>query len=270
MMLKKPVVTAVDVLFRFTTVTKERMIGWNSLRQYHAPRTTATTTKLFLVGRTMGIIVQNWENNMSPQRRTFAALMDDKNENSGKERAITSSESYIGVVKLWLKGKGFGFLTARIGTLPEKDFFVNQASFVIPSSVVPSNENEPAVAISGGDSTLSPTLRKGERVRFRILTHSNGLQKAVHVTWVDGEPFTPLRKGYLSRVHARAKTVMGDEIYKMLRTNNVNQDPERLLQQIYNAYQEADEEISNAERKISEFGMKLEDFPLEKTEPLID
>lgn len=277
LMMKIQVMAATDGIFRRSATAKRIMIGggWNLLRQNHSATGTTTSNTPSLINGTIGIVAkkccyyQNLPNNKqqlyaSQRHRTFVSSVDDSTKKSKNEGTVTSTNSFTGVVKLWDQSKRYGFITARIGAL-SKDIFVNGSS--LSSSVkrkvseveVEADQEQVADANPSLDLNPSPILLKGEPVRFRIRTESNGLQKAVDITLIDGQPIPVLRDRYLSNVHNRAKMILGEKIYELLK-NNTSNDKEALLKEIQSFYNEAAERIALAERKIVALGMKVEDF----------
>lgn len=277
-MMKMPVAVVADGFLRSTAKTT-RMIGggWNLQRQYRAAITTTTTRSLVngtisQLCHSMNFSCEKLQLFGSQQRRSMASSID--NNNTTNEEGVTSAESFTGIVKFWNRRKKFGFISARIGRLPEKDYFVGVGSVIVlkPKEIEQEGGQEEVKDTdtssdnvsddSGSDKIITPNIYKGERVRFRVRTLSNGTQKAVDVTWLDGKAISPIRNNFLDMTHKHVKAVMGEKIFEIVKNINTSDDPEGLLQQIQIVYNDATGKISEAERKIIALGMKVEEFPL--------
>jgi CspA family cold shock protein len=148
-----------------------------------------------------------------------------------------------GTVKFYNREKAFGFIQPDGGGA---DIFVHRSGIVSPLAVE--------------ESMRHPYLRQGERVRFERKLDS-GLDKAVEVTWLNGNPVPPLRKGFRAANIERAKTVLGEQAYTILNDDTLSQEQQN--EKIRDAFAFATSIVQNAEELVVNMGMNLDDFPTE-------
>jgi CspA family cold shock protein len=148
-----------------------------------------------------------------------------------------------GTVKFYNREKSFGFIQPDGGGA---DIFVHRSGIVSPLSVE--------------ESMRHPYLQEGERVRFERRVDS-GLDKAVDVTWLNGNPVPPLRKGFRAANIERAKTVLGEQAYTILNDDTLSQEEQN--EKIRDAFAFSNSIVINAEQLVVNMGMNLDDFPTE-------
>jgi CspA family cold shock protein len=154
-----------------------------------------------------------------------------------------SAAAVTGTVKFYNREKAFGFIQPDGGGA---DIFVHRSGIVSPLAVE--------------ESMRHPYLRQGERVRFERKIDS-GLDKAMEVTWLNGNPVPPLRKGFRAANIERAKTVLGEQAYTILNDDTLS--PEQQNEKIRDAFAFASSIVQNAEQLVVNMGMNLDDFPTE-------
>jgi CspA family cold shock protein len=148
-----------------------------------------------------------------------------------------------GTVKFYNREKAFGFIQPDGGGA---DIFVHRSGIVSPLSVE--------------ESMRHPYLREGERVQFERRVDS-GLDKAVDVTWLNGNPVPPLRKGFRAASITRAKTVLGEQAYTILNDDTLSEEQQN--EKIRDAFAFSNSIVLNAEQLVVNMGMHLDDFPTE-------
>jgi CspA family cold shock protein len=153
------------------------------------------------------------------------------------------STAVTGTVKFYNREKAFGFIQPDGGGT---DIFVHRSGIVSPLAVE--------------ESMRHPYLREGERVRFERKSDS-GLDKAVEVCWLNGNPVPPLRKGFRAANIERAKTVLGQQAYSILNDDTLSEEQQN--EKVRDAFAFASSIVDNAEQLIVNMGMNLEDFPTE-------
>jgi CspA family cold shock protein len=153
------------------------------------------------------------------------------------------SANVTGTVKFYNREKAFGFIQPDGGGA---DIFVHRSGIVSPLAVE--------------ESMRHPYLRQGERVRFERKIDS-GLDKAMEVTWLNGNPVPPLRKGFRAANIERAKTVLGEQAYTILNDDTLSEEQQN--EKIRDAFAFASSIVHNAEQLVVNMGMNLDDFPTE-------
>jgi cold shock CspA family protein len=153
-----------------------------------------------------------------------------------------SNKSYLyGTIKFYNRSKAYGFV---IPDGQNRDVFVHRKDIV---SFVP---------IQASDT--NPYLRKGERIRFQ-LEKSDGLERAINVTWVSGAWVPALRRHFLGYALERAKSTLGEDVYSTMSDDSL--PVEQKNEKVREAFENARLAITRAEQKVVQYGMKLEDFP---------
>jgi hypothetical protein len=83
----------------------------------------------------------------------------------------------------------------------------------------------------------------------------------MEVTWLNGNPVPPLRKGFRAANIERAKTVLGEQAYTILNDETLSQEQQN--EKIRDAFAFASSIVQNAEQLVVNMGMNLDDFPTE-------
>lgn len=169
------------------------------------------------------------------------------------------SDFFTGNVKFYNKYKYYGFLTPY--DQPDLEVFVHRSDLV---SNLPADQHP-----------RFPTLRKGERVRFQIdwvQDKTDGTQQAHarQVTFANGKPIPPLRRGFWKNTVQRIQTELGAHVYTIMTDNSDNDDsvaaatgaPEQ-WERIQGAWKIAETRLVSAKELIERVGMRMEDFDLD-------
>jgi len=159
-------------------------------------------------------------------------------------RGLFASRTFstmAGTVKFYNREKAFGFIEPDGGGA---DIYVHRTGIISP--------------LTAQESVSFPYLRQGERIRFNSVP-SEGRNSAVQVTWLNGNPVPPLRRGFRAHNIERAKSVLGDQVYGILEDESMS--PEEQYLKVLDAYAFAQSTVKNAEQLIVRMGMTVEEFP---------
>ena len=164
-------------------------------------------------------------------------------------------EFLIGSVKFYNKYKYYGFLTPY--DQPDLEVFVHRSDLV---SDLPADQHP-----------RFPTLRKGERVRFQIdwvQDKTEGTQQAHarQVTFANGKPVPPLRRGFWKNTVQRIQTELGAHVSTIMTDSSDNDDSAAATdaaeqwERIQGAWKIAQTRLASAKELIESVGMRMEDF----------
>lgn len=171
------------------------------------------------------------------------------------------AEFLTGNVKFYNNHKYYGFLTPY--DQPDLEVFVHRSDLV---SNLPADQHP-----------RFPTLRRGERVRFRIdwvQDNTDGTQQAHarQVTFANGKPIPPLRRGFWKNTVQRIQTELGAHVYTIMTDDSASTDDasEQKWERIQGAWKIAETRLASAKELIEKVGMRIEDFGLEHEESTAD
>lgn len=156
---------------------------------------------------------------------------------------------YKGTVKFYLRDKGFGFI------IPDGS---DRGVFVHKISIAGADQVPDEVQLS---TCRYPYLLEGERVTFEIINDPDrdGKEMAVQVRFLNDEIIPPERPDFLARVKEETIQVFGEKVF-MIMENSLRNTVENQLNQIQEAYCEAQATIEKSEQLIEMLGMKPKDF----------
>jgi cold shock protein len=145
-----------------------------------------------------------------------------------------------GTVKFYLREKGYGFVQPDG---QDRDLFVHRKSILtdVPPEIL-----------------RNPFLRAGERVLFDIELDIDQ-DKAVNITWLNGDRIPPLRRNFLGEWLVRVHQYMGKHAYDILSNETLTEAQRQ--EKVMELFADAKTRIQTAENRIVAYGMKVEDFP---------